>query len=92
LIDQAGAADRLPAFDIARNCTEKVAGGLTSIAICSKSETDAKTSWPNAGLSLAHQLRKPALARAPPEVEQSYVELLTCLGMSSGANFSPNQQ
>ena len=65
VIGQAGAADRLPDFDIARNCHEEVAGGINSIAACSKDETDAKTSWPKAGLSLAHQIRKPALAGVP---------------------------
>ena len=42
-IDQAGAADRLPAFDIARNCNEETGGsGIGGPAACTKDETDAK--------------------------------------------------
>jgi hypothetical protein len=44
VIDRAGAADGLPAFDIARNCNEETAGsGIgTGAASCTKDETDAK--------------------------------------------------
>ena len=43
VIDRAGAADRLPAFDIARNCNEETAGsGIGGPAACTKDETDAK--------------------------------------------------
>jgi hypothetical protein len=42
-IDRAGAADELPAFDIARNCNEETAGAaIGGPAACSKDETDAK--------------------------------------------------
>ena len=41
VIGQAGAADRLPAFDIARNCNEETSG-YTGAASCTKDETDAK--------------------------------------------------
>src|SRR6516165_8663437 len=41
-IDRAGAADELPAFDIARNCREEVIGAITTVDSCTKDETDAK--------------------------------------------------
>src|SRR6516225_2356537 len=45
VIDRAGAADEVPAFDIARNCNEETAGsGIgTGAASCTKDETDAKS-------------------------------------------------
>ena len=43
VIDQAGAADQVPAFDIARNCNAEVgAAGIGGLAPCTKDEADAK--------------------------------------------------
>ena len=55
-IDQAPAADRIPAFDIVRNCNAEVANvGTEKVADCTKDETDAKNelnqSWSQFGAS-----------------------------------------
>ena len=87
--DQARAADRIPAFDIARNCNEEVAGAGTKVASCTKDETDAKNElaqrWSKFGAASA------CIGESSIGGGQSYVELLTCLEMSSG-NFSPKDQ
>jgi hypothetical protein len=91
-LDQARAADRIPAFDIARNCNEEVAGAGTKVASCTKDETDAKNElaqrWSQFG---AASEKKACIGESSVGGGQSYVELLTCLEMSSG-NFSPNDQ
>ena len=50
VIDQAWAADRIPTFDIVRNCNAEVASAGTETANCTKDETDAKNElakrWP----------------------------------------------
>ena len=51
-IDRAGAADELPAYDIARNCNEETAGVVVEgAASCRKDETDARDQlakrWPS---------------------------------------------
>ena len=84
-IDQALAADRLPAFDIGRNCREETSGGVgTSVEACTKDETDAKdqlaTSWSRFGVSE----KKACVGESSVGGGQSYVELLTCLEMSTG--------
>ena len=84
-IDQARAADRIPAFDIVRNCNAQAASVVgTEIADCTKDETDAKNeldkSWPQFGASDKQAcVRESSIGGG-----QSYVELLTCLEMSSG--------
>ena len=92
VFDQAGAADGLPAFDIARNCSEEVAGGLTSITACSKDETDAKDELTKHWSEFRASDKKACLGESTTGGEQSYVELLTCLEMSAGGHFSTGQQ
>ena len=86
------AADQLPAFDIARNCREEVAGGINSSASCSKDETNAKDElgkrWPKFSASS----KKACVGESTIGGEQSYVELLTCLEMSAGGQFSGGKQ
>ena len=84
-VDQAAAADRIPAFDILRNCSAEVASaGTEKIADCTKDETDARNkldkSWPQFGASDKHA----CVGESGIGGAQSYVELLTCLEMSSG--------
>jgi hypothetical protein len=83
-IDQARAADRLPAFDIVRNCNAETVGAVTSVESCTKDETDAKNqlaeSWSHFGASE----KKACVGESSVGGEQSYVELLTCLEMSTG--------
>jgi hypothetical protein len=84
-IDQARAADRIPAFDIVRNCSAEVASsGTEKVADCTKDETDAKNEldkrWPRFGASD----KQTCVGESSIGGTQSYVELLTCLEMSSG--------
>ncbi|WP_084804801.1 hypothetical protein [Bradyrhizobium sp. NAS80.1] len=84
-IDQAPAADRIPAFDILRNCSAEVASaGTERVADCTKDETDAKNEldkrWPQFGASN----KQACVGESSIGAGQSYVELLTCLEMSSG--------
>ena len=83
--DQARAVDRIPAFDIARNCSAEVANvGTEKIPDCTKDETDAKNeldkSWPQFDASD----KQACVGESSIGGAQSYVELLTCLEMSSG--------
>ena len=83
--DQAPAADRIPAFDIVRNCSAEVAAaGIEKVAGCTKDETDAKNDldkrWPQFGASD----KQACVGESGIGGAQSYVELLTCLEMSSG--------
>ena len=83
-IDQAPAADRIPAFDIVRNCSAEVVSAGTETADCTKDETEAKNEldkrWPEFGGSD----RQACVGESGIGGAQSYVELLTCLEMSSG--------
>ena len=84
-IDQAPAADRIPAFDIVRNCNAEVASaGIEKVASCTKDETDAQNElnqrWPQFGASD----KQACVGESSIGGAQSYVELLTCLEMSSG--------
>jgi len=92
-IDQAPAADRIPAFDIVRNCSAEVAAaGIEKVADCTKDETDAKNEldqrWPEFGASN----KQACVGESSIGDAQSYVELLTCLEMSSGQFFAGRRQ
>jgi hypothetical protein len=89
---EARAADQLPAFDIARNCREEVAGGINSVAACSKDETDAKNELAKRWSEFSASNKKSCLGESAIGGEQSYVELLTCIEMSAGGHFSGGQQ
>jgi len=85
-IDQSRAADRVPAFDISQNCkTEAVGSGVGSVPSCVKDETDAKgqlvKSWSAFGDSAE---KRSCVEESTIGGDQSYVELLTCLEMSTG--------
>ena len=91
--DQAPAADRIPAFDIARNCGAEVASaGIEKVAGCTKDETDAKNEldkrWPEFGASN----KQACVGESSIAAGQSYVELLTCLEMSSGEFLASRRQ
>jgi len=92
-IDQAPAADRIPAFDIVRNCSAEVAAaGIEKVAGCTKDETDAKNEldkrWPEFGASN----KQACVGESSIAAGQSYVELLTCLEMSSGEFLASRRQ
>jgi len=84
MIDQARAADRLPAFDIARNCRTEIAGGITTIEACTKDETDAKNEVAKRWSQYGAYEKKFCVGGSSTGGDQSYVELLTCLEMSTG--------
>ena len=89
---EARADDRLPTFDIAKNCTEEVAGGLTTAEACSKDETDAKNELAKRWSEFSASNRKGCVGESAVGGEESYVELLTCLEMSAGGHFSGGPQ
>jgi len=91
VIDQARAADELPAFDIARNCSAEVAGGVTSAAACTKDETEAKDELTKRWSQFGASEKQACVGESATGGEQSYVELLTCLEMSTG-QFSTKEQ
>jgi hypothetical protein len=84
--NQAWAADQIPAFDIARNCSAELAsaGIEMDTASCTKDETGAKTElakrWPQFGASE----KQACVGESSTGGGQSYVELLICLEMSTG--------
>jgi hypothetical protein len=83
-IDRAGAADELPAFDIARNCNEETAGAaIGGPASCSKDETDAKNQLAKRWSSYSASQKKECVGESSIGGEKSYVELLTCLEMTT---------
>ena len=92
-VDQAAAADRIPAFDIVRNCSAEVASVAgTEIADCTKDEIDAKNEldkrWPQYSASN----KQTCVVESSIAAGQSYVELLTCLEMSSGEFLASRRQ
>jgi len=87
-IDRAGAADGLPTFDIARNCNEETAGSDTGtgngLGSCTKDETDAKNELEKRWSQFGGSEKGFCVGESTTGGEQSYVELLTCLEMSTG--------
>ena len=84
MIDEARAADRLPAFDIARNCRTEIAGGITTIEACTKDETDAKNELEKRWSQFGGSEKGFCVGESTTGGDQSYVELLTCLEVSTG--------
>ena len=85
VMDQAGAADEPPSFDIARNCKEETAASATSQTgkNCTTDETDARGQLAKRWSSFSASQKKSCIIESSIG-EQSYVELLTCLEMASG--------
>ena len=90
-IDQAGAADEVPAFDIARNCREEVVGAIVSVDACTKDELDAKNELTQRWSEFGASEKKTCTGEASTGGDKSYVELLTCLQMSTG-KFEPKDK
>jgi hypothetical protein len=92
VIDRVGAADEVPAFDIARNCNEETAGSVIGgPASCTKDETDAKNDLAKRWSQFGATEKKFCVGESSTGGERSYVELLTCLEMSTG-QFSSRKQ
>jgi hypothetical protein len=87
-IDRAGAALELPAFDIARNCHEKVVGTITTVDACTKDEIYAKNELTKRWSQFGASEKKSCTGEASIGGDKSYVKLLTCLQMYTG-QFKP---
>ena len=84
-IDQARAADRIPAFDIVQNCNAEVANaGTEKVAGCTKDETDARNELDRSWSQFGASNKQACVGESSIGGAQSYVELLTCLEMSTG--------
>jgi hypothetical protein len=91
-IDQATAADRIPAFDIVHNCTAEVeSAGIEKVADCTKDETDARNELDKRWPQFSASNKQTCVVESSIGV-QSYVELLTCLEMSSGEFLASRRQ
>jgi len=87
-IDRAGAADEIPTFDIARNCKAETAdASISGPASCARDETQAKNQLSERWSSYSASQKKVCIGESTTGGDRSYVELLTCLEMSTG-NFS----
>jgi len=84
-------ADGLPAFDIVRNCKAEVARVGTEVASCTKDETDAKNELTKRWSQFGASEKKSCIGSASIGGDSSYVELLTCLEMSTG-RFLPSEE
>jgi len=88
LINQAEAGEKLPTFDIGRNCHEETAGSDTGtgngLGSCTKDETDAKNELEKRWSQFGGSEKGFCVGESTTGGEQSYVELLTCLEMSTG--------
>jgi hypothetical protein len=91
LIGEAGAADEPPTFDIARNCDVETTGAGTSLEACTRDETDAKDQLTKSWSDYAASDKKACVGESSTGGDQSYVELLTCLEMSTD-QFSPEEK
>ena len=82
-IDRAGAADELPAFDIVQNCKAEDAGSSTGTEACKIDETNAKNELAKRWSSYGASAKKDCIGESSIGGDQSYVELLTCLEMTT---------
>jgi hypothetical protein len=89
-VGQAGAADDLPAFDIVQNCKGESSGAGTGLESCTRDETNAKDELAKRWSSYAASAKKDCIGESSIGGDQSYVELLTCLEMTTG-NFVPRE-
>jgi hypothetical protein len=88
-IDQVRSADRPPVFDIVRNCKAEAVGA--GVEPCTKGETDAKNELTKRWSQFGASGKKACVGESSTGGDQSYVELLTCLEMSTG-QFKGSQQ
>jgi hypothetical protein len=85
VIDQAGAADELPAFDISRDWSEEIGtAGIGGVKPCKKDEIDAKDQLTKSWSQYDASAKKTCIEESSIGGERSYVELLTCLEMATG--------
>ncbi len=92
----AAAADQVPDFDISRNCTFEASGGgalqqsvQQTKESCKHDETLAKNQLSQEWSKFKGDAKRSCLEESSMGSEQSYVELQSCLEMSS--NWDQNQ-
>ncbi|MGA7804492.1 hypothetical protein [Bradyrhizobium sp.] len=79
-------AGKLPSFDIDRNCSSEASAG-TNVQLtkteCVRDEVDARKRLDQQWSRLGSHVRRECVGESTIGGDQSYVELLTCLQMSS---------
>ncbi len=93
----AAAADQVPNFDIPRNCAFEASGGAAAVErteqqtreACKHDETIAKKQLGQEWSRFKGEAKRSCLEESSMGSEQSYVELQSCLEMSS--NWNQNQ-
>jgi hypothetical protein len=88
-INQVWSADKPPAFDIVRNCKAEAVGA--GVDPCTKGETEAKNELVKRWSQFRASDKRACIGESSTGGDQSYVELLTCLEMSTG-QFKGSQQ
>jgi hypothetical protein len=81
----AEAGDKLPSFEIHQNCSAEASGVdiQQARAGCVRDEADAKKQLEKQWSTLESNLKRRCVGESTIGGDQSYVELLTCLQMSS---------
>ncbi|HTV70627.1 MAG TPA: hypothetical protein VMU69_09130 [Bradyrhizobium sp.] len=91
--EQTTAAERMPTFDIVQNCRAEVASaGIEEVAGCAKDETDARNELDKRWSEFGASSKQACIGESGVGAGQSYVELLTCLEMSSGEFLASRRQ
>jgi hypothetical protein len=92
----AAAADRVPNFDIGRNCGFEASGGAAvelnaqqTKTACEHDETSAKKQLGQEWSKFKAEAKRECLKESTTGSEQSYVELQSCLEMSSNWTDNP---
>jgi flagellar biosynthesis component FlhA len=78
--------NQVPTFNINRNCSSEAAEGVdiqSTMANCVRDEADAKKQLDQEWSKLGSDLKRECVGESEIGGDQSYVELLTCLEMSS---------
>jgi hypothetical protein len=80
------ASDHVPTFDINRNCRSEAATGVDiqpTMELCVRDEGEAKEQLEQEWSKLESNLKRECVEESTIGGDQSYVELITCLDMSS---------
>jgi hypothetical protein len=79
-------SDQMPIFNINRNCSSEAAEGVdiqSTMAECVRDEVDAKKQLGQEWPKLGSNLKRECVGESEIGGDQSYVELMTCVDMSS---------
>jgi hypothetical protein len=82
----AESGDQVPTFNINRNCSSEAAEGVdiqSTMAECVQDEVNAKKQLDQEWSKLESNLKRECVEESTIGGDQSYVELITCLEMSS---------